>query len=74
MLGLEFGKGTAQRVRLVGTDAFDEVDQCRFAATRVRYLVKRVDHQSCDQFVAAVSGCVPVRAIVSVLHHEVLLR
>ena len=72
--GLQFGQRAAQCLGLVGADPFDEMHQRGLAATGVRGLVERVDHQAGDELVAAVGGGVAVGTVVAVLDDEVLLR
>lgn len=72
MVGLQLRERTPKRSRLVGTDALDEVHKRCLTATGFPCLVESVDHQACDQFVAAVRRRVPVGAVVAVLHNEVL--
>jgi hypothetical protein len=69
----EFGKSLAQCSGLVSADLTDEMyERCR-SATRFR-LLQCVDHQARHQFVTPRYGCVPVRAVVALLGHEILLR
>jgi hypothetical protein len=72
MVGLQLRQRTPKRSRLVGTDTLDEVHKRRLPATGFPCLVESVDHQACDQLVAPVRRCVPVGAVVAVLHNEVL--
>jgi hypothetical protein len=60
MFGLEFGERTAQCRGLVRADPLDEVDERRLATWGVGDLVKRVHHQTRDEFIAAVRGGVTV--------------
>jgi hypothetical protein len=50
------------------------VNERSLPAAGVRCLVKRVDHEAGDEFVAAVGRCVAVRPVITVLHDEALLR
>ena len=74
MFGFQFGQRQAQRLGLVRADAFHEVHQRGAPASGVGGLVERIDHQTRDQLVAAVRGGVAVRAVVTVLDDQVLLR
>jgi len=73
MIGLQLRQRTPKRSRLVSTDTLDEVHKRCLPATGFPCLVESVDHQACDQLVAAVRRRVPVCAVVAVLHNEVLL-
>ena len=66
-------KSFSERRSFVRTHLSDEVDQCGCASAGLRRLGQRVDHQACNEFIAAVQRDVSVRAIVSLLNDELFL-
>src|SRR5436309_1020636 len=69
----ELSECLAQRGSLVLSDLLDEVHERGAAATDLVGLLQRVDHQTGDQLVAGVDGCVAMGAIVALLHDQILL-
>ncbi len=78
MLGFEFAlgfqivEGAAQGFSFISTHLLNEIHQRRSAITDIGCLVECVNHQSRDQLVTTVHGCVLMGAIVANLHNQIL--
>jgi len=71
---LELSKCPPQRSRFVSTDALDEMNESGLPAAGVGGLIERVDHQTSDELIATVHRRIAMRAVIPVLHNEVLFR
>jgi hypothetical protein len=69
---LQIGQRPAKGIGLIGRHPFDEMHQCGVPITGIGGLIQGVDHQTGDEFIASVGGCIPVRAVITDLFDKTL--